>query len=301
MNNPQNSSAVLVAGATGHLGGEICRQLIEENKQVKGLVRTSSDVNKISQLEQLGVKTVFGDLKDKASLQTALQGVYAVISTVSSTLSRQTGDTIQTVDDEGQINLIDAAVAAGVNYFVFISFSPMPGEFALQTAKRKVEEHLTRSGLNYTILQPTCFMEIWLGPAVGFDYVNGKATIFGEGKNRLSWIAIKDVASFAVAALDNPAARNRIFELGGPAALSQLEVVNIFETKQGKKFELTFVPEDALMTQLAEEGDWLSKTFAALMLGVAHGSEIEMTGTLKVFPIQLTNVNQYAEKVSTYA
>ena len=71
---------------------------------------------------------------------------------------------------------------------------------------------------------------------MGFDYPNAKATIYGEGKNKISWIAIKDVASFAVASLDNPAAKNRIIELGGPEALSPLEVVNIFETTKGKKF-----------------------------------------------------------------
>ena len=117
----------------------------------------------------------------KTSLENALQGVSAIISTVSSTLSRQEGDSIQTVDEEGQSNLIGAAVTAGVNHFVFISFCSMPGEFPLQTAKRKVEKHLAESGLRYTVLQPTCFMEVWLSPALGFDYPHAKATIYGEG------------------------------------------------------------------------------------------------------------------------
>lgn len=209
-------------------GGEICRQLREKGKKVKGLVRTTSDANKVARIKELGVETVEGDLKDKASLESALHGVSSVISTVSSTFSRQEGDSIQTVDDEGQTNLIDAATAAGVNQFVFISFCPMPGEFPLQTAKRKVEKLLAESGLNYTVLQPSCFMEVWLSPAVGFDYPNAKATIYGEGKNKLSWIALKDVASFAIASLENPAAKNKIIALGGPQALSPLEVVTIF-------------------------------------------------------------------------
>lgn len=301
MNNSNNSSTILVAGATGFLGNEICLQLIERNKKVKGLVRASSDANKVAQLREVGVETVVGDLKDRASLENALQGVSAVISTVSSTLSRQPGDSIQTVDDEGQVNLIDAAVAAGVGNFIFISICPMQGEFPLQTAKRTVEKHLTASGLRYTVLQPTYFMEVWLSPALGFDYPNAKATIYGEGKNCLSWISIKDVASFAVAALDNPASQNRIIELGGPEALSPLEVVNIFETEQGKKFDLQFVPEDALRAQKEGAQDPLSESFAVLMLGVAHGSEIDMTSTLDVYPMQLISVNDYAKKVSTHA
>src|SRR4026209_1263529 len=108
MNN-NSSSTVLVAGATGFLGSEICRQLIEKKKNVKGLVRATSDPGKVAQLKASGVEIIVGDRKDKASLDNALQNVSAIISTVSSTLSRQEGDSIQTVDDEGQNNLIDAA------------------------------------------------------------------------------------------------------------------------------------------------------------------------------------------------
>ena len=290
-----NSSTVLVAGATGFLGIEICRQLIAKNKNVKGLVRATSDSGKVAQLRELGVETIEGDLKNKESLENALRGVSAIISTVSSTFSRQEGDSIQTVDDEGQNNLIDAAVNAGVSQFVYVSFCTMPGQFPLQTAKRKVEKHLAESGLNYTILQPTYFMEIWLSPAVGFDYHNAKATIYGEGRNKVSWIAIKDVASFAVAVLDNPIPANSILELGGPAALSPLEAVSIFEAAQGKKFELQFVSEEALRAQKEGAEDSLSESFAALMSGVANGSEIDMKNTLDIFPMQLTSVNNFAK------
>ena len=120
MNNSNTSTTVLVAGATGFLGGEICRQLITKKMHVKGLVRTSSDPNKVAQLKESGVETIEGDLKNKGSLESALGGVSAIISTVSSTLSRQEGDSIKTVDDEGQTNLINAAVEAGVSQFIFV-------------------------------------------------------------------------------------------------------------------------------------------------------------------------------------
>jgi uncharacterized protein YbjT (DUF2867 family) len=85
MNTPTNSPTVLVAGATGFLGSEICRQLISKIKNVKGLVRATSDSNKVAQLKESGVETIEGDLKNKDSLENALHGVSAIISTVSST------------------------------------------------------------------------------------------------------------------------------------------------------------------------------------------------------------------------
>ncbi|MGB5435082.1 MAG: SDR family oxidoreductase [Maribacter sp.] len=295
MNSSNNASTVLVAGATGFLGSEVCRQLVQKNKKVKGLVRATSDPTKVASLKELGVETIIGDLKNKTSLEKAMSGVSAIISTVSSSLSRQEGDSIQTVDDDGQINLIDAAVGAGIDQFVYVSFCSMVGEFPLQTAKRKVEQHLEASGLKYTILLPTYFMEVWLSPALGFDAPNGKATIYGDGKKRVSWISIKDVASFAVAALDNPKAKNKRIELGGPTALSPLEVVKIYEANRGRKFELEFVPEAALKAQREAAEDPLSASFASLMLNVAKGSEINMKTANTLFQLPLTAVNDFAK------
>jgi uncharacterized protein YbjT (DUF2867 family) len=288
----------LVVGATGLLGGEICRQLVTGGKSVKALVRPTSDPVKVEALQRLGASVVQGDLKDRSSLDAACQGVTAVISTASSTLSRQQGDSIQTVDLEGQLNLVDAAKAGGVEHFVFISFRRNPDlQYPLDDAKRAVEQHLKASGLTYTILQAGYFMEVWLGPALGFDYANASARIYGEGHNGLSWISCKDVAQFAVAPLDNPAGRNAVIEVGGPQVLSPLEVVHIFEEVGGQPFAIEHVSEEALRAQKADATDSLQESFAALMLTYANGDPIEMGATLKAFPLQLASVRDYAEGV----
>jgi NADH dehydrogenase len=111
-------------------------------------------------------------------------------------------------------------------------------DFPLRNAKRAVEERLKESGLSYTILRPSHFMEDWLSPMVGFDTVNAKAQIYGTGQNPISWISLQDAARFAVASLDNPAAQRATLELGGPAALTPLQVVQIFKEITDRTFEV---------------------------------------------------------------
>ena len=294
----ESHDTVLVVGATGFLGMEICRQLVAANKKVKALVRTTSDENTVNGLKQMGVETVTGDMKDYNSLVGAFKNTEAVISTATAVRSRGAGDSLETVDEDGQLNVVKAAKENGVKHFVFISFNPMPGEFPLQTAKRKTENALKESGMMYTILQPTFFMEVWLGPHLGFDYPNSKANIYGEGNNKISWISLRDVASFAVAALDNEAAKNAVIELGGPEALSPLEVVKIFEEVSGKTFEVQHVPQQALQAQKDGAQDSLGKSFSSLMLAYADGSVIKMDETLEKFPLKLISVKDYAREVS---
>src|SRR3954470_9493753 len=105
---------VLVVGATGLVGMEVCRRLRMRGEPIRALIRSTSAEEKVEQLRSLGAELVIGDLKDPASLQRACDGVNAVISTASSTLSRQPGDSIDSVDQEGQLNLVSAARSAGI-------------------------------------------------------------------------------------------------------------------------------------------------------------------------------------------
>lgn len=290
---------ILVVGATGLVGSEICDQLAAKGKQVRSLVRATADPAKVDRLRALGAEIVVGDLRDAESLKIACRGVNAVINTASALpFNYVPGEnTPQTTDQDGVLSLIAAARAAGVQHFVVISFPAVALEFPLQDAKRAVEAGLRGSGLTYTVLQPTFFSEVWLSPGMGFDYPNHKATVYGEGEAPISWISFADVAQFAVATLSNPAARNATLELGGPEPLSPLRVGKIFEKVAGQPFEVTHVPVEALQGQYAAATDPMQKSFAGLMLGYTNGVAIDMRETLKAFPIRLTSVEEYARRV----
>lgn len=264
------------------------------------MVRSTSDPAKKDILKQLGGDLVEADLRDRTTLDRACQGATAVITTSTAISSQQKGDTFDTVDLQGQMDLIDAAVAANVGHYVFISVSGnlmMRGENPLFGAKQTVENHLRQSGLTYTILRPSCFMEIWLSPHLGFDFANAKATIYGSGQNKISYISLHDVADCAVAALSNPVARNAVIELGGLEALSPIEVVRIFEQVAGRPFEKQFVPEEALKARKIEATNPVELTFADLILTVAQGDSIDMNDTFKKFSVRPKSVREYAEMV----
>ena len=290
----------LVVGASGLLGTEICRKLIEEGKQVRAFVRRSTDPAKRERLQGLGADLSYGDLKEPKTLEIACRGVSTVISTASSTLSRQAGDSIESVDALGQLNLVRAAKNVRVRHLIFISFPPTPVDFALERAKRAVEKALTESSLAFTVLQPTFFAEVWLSPAVGFDVANAKATIYGSGQNKISWISSWDVARFGAASVNNPSARNAVIKLGGPEGLSPLQVVQIFEQEGGRKFTVIHIAEDALRAQKAAAGDSIQEAFAALMLYCARGDVVDMKLASKIFGIEdstLMTVREYARRV----
>jgi uncharacterized protein YbjT (DUF2867 family) len=145
----------------------------------------------------------------------------------------------------------------------------------------------------YTILQASYFMEVWLTPALGFDYANGKVRLCGDGSNPISWISYKDLARAAVAALKEPGARNMVVEFGGPQALSPREVVRMFEAAGAGEITTESVPESALEAQRDTATDPLQKSFAGLMLQCARGDAIDVTTSRRLFPFQLTSVRDY--------
>jgi uncharacterized protein YbjT (DUF2867 family) len=290
----EETMKTLLVGATGLLGPEICTRLLAAGHQVRALVRASSDRGKRAALHSLGVELVEGDLKDPGSLAGACAGVQAVISTASSTLSHQEGDSIETVDHGGQLALVHAAQQAGVDRFVFVSFRENPRiQFPLTVAKRAVERALKSSGMTYTILQASYFMEVWLTPALGFDAGKGRVRVYGDGNQPISWISYHDVARAAAAAVIDGAGCNMVVELGGPQALSPREVVRMFEAAGAGEITTENFPVTALEDQLRAATDSLQQSFAGLMLQYAAGDSIDTTTSSQIFPFQMTSVRDF--------
>jgi uncharacterized protein YbjT (DUF2867 family) len=287
---------VLVVGATGLVGSAVCQKLVQRGERVRALVRSTSSAETVGALRSAGVELCTGDLKDIGSIAAACRGIDAVISTASSTLSRQPGDSIEAVDEAGQLNLVNAAKAANVERFVFVSFRRKPGlSFPLSSAKEQVESAI--KSLNFTIIQASWFMEVWLSPSLGFDYGNQTVRIYGSGINPISWVSYADVAEMCALALSHPAAERKTIEFGGPEALSPLAVVDCFEKIGGRAFTRDHVSEPVLLSQYDGATDPMQKSFAALMLAYARGDAMDMAPVVDTFGIKLVSVNDYAHHV----
>jgi NADH dehydrogenase len=225
-----------MAGATGMLGGIITRQLLARGKEVRILVRHNSPSEAMAAqgmatsaktLVEAGAQPVYGDMKDRASLDPTMAGVSVVLTTANSAM-RGGDDNPETVEFQGNRKLIEAAKAAGVGHFIFTSAmgadanSPIP----FMRGKGATEVYLRESGLPYTILSPNLFAEVWVGMVVGGPLRAGQpVTLVGEARRVHSFVSMADVAAFAVAAVDTPAARNATIPIGGPEAVSWRDVV----------------------------------------------------------------------------
>lgn len=155
---PEGGRKVIVFGATGKLGTEIVRDLREHGDRVTAFVRASSDR---SALAPLGVEFAVGDVLDPAAVRAAMAagGFDAAIATLA-------GTAVPNLDGQGNINVSEAAAAAGVQRVILVSTigagdsrdaAPLISRLALRNIlpqKTAAEAQLRASGLRYTIIRP---------------------------------------------------------------------------------------------------------------------------------------------------
>ena len=279
---------ILIAGATGYLGGFITRGLLQQGHKVRVLVRPQSPY---AELKDSGAEPVNGDLKNRDSLRPACAGVETVITTANSA-QRGGNDTPETVDLRGNHNLIDAAREAGVSQYIFVSAygadvsHPVP----FLKAKARSEEYLRASGMNYTILAPHIFMDVWIPLIVGSALEEQRPVfLFGNGERKHSFIAVADVAAFAIAALGNEMAFNQKLALGGPEAVSWREICALTEKAAGRSIPIYALPLGETEPQLPE-----------LIIGFLKSMEvgdviIPMTETAQAFGVAQTSLEQFVQ------
>lgn len=279
---------ILVVGATGDLGGAVTRMLLSNGRSVRVLVRSQS---KYQPLVNAGAEPSMGDLKDLVSVETACKNVKTVITTATSA-KRGGDDNPKTVDLEGNRNLIDAAKAARVKQFIFISAnianpnSPIP----LMQAKGVTEEYLRASSVPYTIIAPDAFMDFWVALVVGMPAMSGQpVTFIGTGNRKHSFISSDDVAKFVVASINNPKAINQKLVLGGPEALSFRDAVLTFERVLGHKIPVQSV---ALGQPVPSYPDAIAQFVGGFD---TYDSIIDTTEISRTFGINLMSLEEFAK------
>jgi uncharacterized protein YbjT (DUF2867 family) len=292
---------ILMVGATGVVGGMIARRLLDEEKEVRVLVRRDSPSSQLVQrglatsaeeLIEAGAQPVHGDLRERASLDVAVEGVETVITTANSAM-RGGADNPQSVDLEGNRNLIEAARDASVEHFIFVSLlgadinNPAP----FVQAKARSEQALQESGVEYTILAPTAFMEMWPAMVVGMPALQGRPiTLLGEGRRRHSFVSNRDVAAFAVSAVDCPEARNQYLAVGGPEPLSWREVVATYERVLGRSIPVEFV-------EMGEPVPGLPDPMPTLLAGMdTYDSDVEMEEIARTFDVPLMRLETFVRE-----
>ncbi len=314
---------ILVVGATGQLGTAIVRKLTDRARPVRALARRTSNYE---QLARDGVDLVFGDLRDESSLDTACRDIETVIATANAAVPTQKLDSFRSVDGRGYENLIGAAKRAGVRQFIYTSALSYPAfdKLPLGKQKRITENRLRESGLEYTIFRADAFMDVSFAmmgsdlPVRGaagatverpfwftsrfFSGVrdgmtkNGTAGIVGDGSTKHSYVCIDDLAEFHVKAVSNPDARNKTFDIGGPEALSQNEVVAIFEKVLGRSLKPKYTP--AAVFKFGYGLLRFVSPAAANIMGLNYcsatrSSVVDMTETAKLFDVRLTSAEEF--------
>lgn len=273
---------ILVVGATGRLGGGIARALLDSGRAVRVMVRGGSN------FDDARAEIVPGDLKDPDSLRSACKGVEVVVTTANAIAPRHAEDTIESVDRLGNRNLIAAATSEGVRHFVFVSVlgagpdHPVP----FVRAKGETEQALRESGLSWTILQPDPFMDVWfpfiIGPALG----GGPVTLVGEGNKRHSMVAMQDVVSYVVAAVDRKEAANRVLLIGGEP-VTWRDVVDTFSDVLGREIPVRTVAPGEPVPGLP---DFVAELLASLEF---YESPLDMSEPSRTFGVKTTSLHDF--------
>jgi uncharacterized protein YbjT (DUF2867 family) len=234
---------ILVTGGTGFIGQVLIRQLLDAGYPVRTLVRPSSRSPRLPR--GVPVDVAVTTLHDARGLRAAMVGVDTVFHLVGVERQGVRADLLET-DIQGTQSLLQASIDAGVDRFYYVSHlgADRASAYPVLKAKAIAEEHIRRSGLDYTIMRTA----IVFGPNDGFttglaQLLGGLPFLFlipGDGQTLLQPLWVEDLATCLVWSLDDDDTRMRTYEIGGPEFLTLKQVIGEIMKQIG--VERTIIP-----------------------------------------------------------
>jgi uncharacterized protein YbjT (DUF2867 family) len=279
---------ILVAGATGHVGGAAVRHLLEAGYEVRALARSAG---KGEGLRSLGAEPVIGDVTKPDTLASALEGCAGVFSA----LSAGTGREAEEVEYRGNVNLLSAAREAGVRRFVFNSAllvdHPLARRVGTFREKARFEEALLGAeDITATALRPVMFMETLLMALSG-----SVAFVPGRQRRRVGWIPASDVARAAVAAFEKNVTGR--YELAGPDTATFDEAYRRFSRVRGKKIAVLHPPL-AVMRLAGRFSPPVEELASMFALFDAAGYASDSPALRETFGVEALTIEEWARRVS---
>jgi uncharacterized protein YbjT (DUF2867 family) len=252
---------ILVTGATGTSGREVIHRLSEMGAAFKAMVRKATDREALA---GRGIAAVVADYRDPERLSEALAGVEQVYL-IGPTDPPQ-------VTHEGDV--VEVASRAGVRRIVKQS-AMNAHDMSACTFKRwngMVERQVMESGLAYTILRPTGFMQNF----VNYDSVGiaAEAVLRSPRREaRVSWIDVRDIAAVAAAVLTEEGHDGRVYDLTGPEALSDQDIAVKLSAATGREIRYEPLLDAEWVRLMRSRGLPVSMVRSMLSLHLAYRAE----------------------------
>lgn len=231
---------ILVTGATGDIGTQLVRLLVDAGEPVRAMCRFQQQAD---DLRRQGVEAVAGDFADPTSLRAAMAGVDRVFLLTSPAATQR---------EHGR-NAIEAAVATGVRRVVHLSTadanpaSPIPWA----SAPAYTDALLEVAGLGWTRLRPTAFMQNFLASAAAIQRGFLPQT---TGRGVAAWIDTHDIAAVAARVLVEDGHEGRSYVLTGPELLSVPDIAAQLSAVLGRRVRYVHLPAPLFQAVLRLSG-----------------------------------------------
>jgi uncharacterized protein YbjT (DUF2867 family) len=219
---------ILVTGGTGFVGPKVVRALRDQDRRVRCLVRDPS-AGSAELLAAWGCELMQGEMTDAASVRRAVEDCETIMHLVAIRQGRE--ELFRRVMEQGTRDLVAASKEADVRRFILMSALGTSEEtkdlVPYYHAKWEMEQTVAASGLEYVIFRPSFIFGRDGGILVTFKRLarlTPVTPVIGSGREKLQPIWVDDVGAYFAAGVDKPEAAGRIFELGGPDAVTWNEL-----------------------------------------------------------------------------